>query len=214
VPQIQGVVSNPAAGASLADGSNTQTFLQGKAGELIAAELHGQYYSGSYRGAVQYVTTLTAGTTIPIQAASLASTFTIWNPAGSGKNLELITYSAVFQAATTVVSDVSLYWQAVLANPTALTALTIRNGLLGAGLASVATAYSVATLVGALTIGPTLFGPNTTQSVAGGSNGPAIYRYDFLGTIIVPPNTIITTAGNAAQSQATKQTLIWAEWPV
>jgi len=214
VPQIQGVVSNPASGSSLSDGNTTQSFAQGKAGELLAAEIHGPYYTAAYRGAVQWVTTATAGTTIPVQAASLASTFTIWNPAGSGKNLELITYSAAFEAATMVVSDVSLYFQSNATTPTNLTALTIRAGLLGAGLASIASAYSVATLVGAITIGPSLFGPTTTQSVAGGSSGPALFRYDFNGTILVPPGTIITTAGNAAQSQAAKQTLIWAEWPI
>jgi hypothetical protein len=218
MPVIQVQVNSPSALASLSANTNPSV-LGGRAAELIVAELHSPLYTAAYNGFVNWVTTATGGTTIPVQAASLASTFTVWNPLGSGKNLELIGYSAAFVTATTVVSDVSLYFQTgvgggSVAVPTNLTALTIRNGLLGGGIASVASAYSVATLVGAIVKGPTLFAPTTTQSVAGGSTGPSLFNYQFRGEIIVPPGTLVTTAGNAAQSSAATQTLYWAEWPI
>ena len=102
--------------------------------------------------------------------------------------------------------------------PTVVTAITATraSGLLGAAGQgnSVVQAYSAATLVGAITKGPTLFGPTATQSVVGGTTGPALFTYQFDGKIIVPPGTVITTAGNAAQSQATSQILYWIEWPL
>jgi hypothetical protein len=206
--------------ASIADGLNA-AMLQGKAGELVAAELHGKYYTANYRGLLFYCTTATAGTTIPIQAGSLASTFTFINPLGSGKNMELVSYSAAFEAATMVVSDVSLYYQQIIGLQTAPTVVTAITATRGSGILgtpgqgnSVVQAYSAATLVGAITKGPTLFGPTTTQSVAGGSTGPGLFRYDFDGAVIVPPGTVITTAGTAAQTSAASQILYWIEWPL
>lgn len=219
MPQIQGNVTNVGT-ASNPDGTTTLSFSQGRAGELIDSNLHQIMYQAAYRGCVQWLTTATAGTTIPIQAGSLASTFTVWNPAGSGKNLELIRYSAAFEAATMVVSDVSLYFQTGVGSsasaPTVFTAITATrgNGILGGGLTSVASTYSAATLIGAISKGPTLFGPTAANTIAGNGPGPSLFDYIFYGTILVPPGTIITTAGNAAQSQATSQTLIWAEWPI
>lgn len=203
-----------AIGPSLAPLSQP-AMLGGATAEGIIAQLHGQHYTSARNGRVQWVTTATAGTTIPVQAASLVSTFTLWNPLGSGVNVELITYSLAFEAATTVVSEISLYFQVnvgtTVAVPGTLTALTIRNGLLGGGLASQCTAYSAATLTGAATLllkGPTLMGATAVTSTQIGA------RYDFLGTILVPPGTIVTTAGNAAQASAASQTLIWSEYPV
>lgn len=211
---LQTVVGPPggaaAVGPSIAAGQQPG-LLGGATAEGVYAELHGPYYTSARAGRISWVTNATGGTTIPIQAGSLSSTFTLWNPLGSGVNVELISYSAAFEAASLIVSDVSLYFQTgvgtTIAVPTGLTALTIRNGLLGSGLASQCTAYSAATLVGAITKGPTLFGPTAATSVQIG------IRYDFLGHILVPPGTIVTTAGNAAQTQATSQYLIWAEYP-
>jgi hypothetical protein len=202
---------------SLGDTLNAP-WLMGKAAEGVVAELHGKYYTASYRSLLFWCSTATAGTIIPTQAGSLASTFTFINPLGSGKNMELVTYSAAFQSSIMVVSDVSLYFQTIVGavtQPTTVTLITATRGggVLGTTPASVVTAYSAATLIGAITAGPTLFGPTQTQSVIG-SAGPMLFRYDFDGSIIVPPGTVITTAGNAAQTSAAKQTLIWAEWPI
>jgi hypothetical protein len=194
----------------------------GQSGELLASELHGKFYSAARAGNVFHLNTAAAGTTVPVQTTNLVSTFTIWNPLGSGKNVELIRYSYGLLNATTVVSDVTLYvqpgvGQAVTA-PGTLTLLTIRNALGfnasgGAGITSVCTGYSAATLVNTMGtnmfVGPTLlsFGAVTT------TNATPI-NYDFDGSVILPPGTLATTAGTAAQAQAARQSLSWAEWPV
>jgi hypothetical protein len=210
----------PAGIGSVSATQNTGTpWLGGNAGEGIVADLHLPMYTAAYRGRCFFAATATAGTTIPVQAGSLAATFMIWNPLGSGVNLELLTYTAAFEAATQVVSDVSLYFQAGVGSstvaPTTLgTAITIQNGLLGGGTSPQTKAYAVATLVGAITKGPILFGPTAVNSTAGNASPALPIRYDFRGEIVVPPGTLVTTAGNAAQSQATEQCLFWAEWPI
>jgi hypothetical protein len=87
--QVTGIIAAPS-NTSQTDGTTTQAFLQGKQGELLDAKLHGDFYTQAYRGNLFFGTTATAGTTIPIQASGLASTFTLYNPASSGKILELL----------------------------------------------------------------------------------------------------------------------------
>ena len=193
---------------------------QGPAGELLAAEIHGKFYHPTRAGNVFYLATAAAGTVVPVQATNLVSTFTLWNPLGSGKNIELIRYSYGVLNATTVVSDISMYVQPgvgqTVAAPGTLTLLAIRSAA-GAGatptIASVCTGYSAATLVNV--VGTNLFrGPTMTSFGAVTSTADAPINYDFDGTFIMPPGTLITMAGTAAQTQAGSQCLTWSEWPV
>jgi|SRR5580658_3729043 hypothetical protein len=193
---------------------------QGPAGEMLAAEIHGKYYAPNRGGNVFFLATAAAGTTVPVQASNLVSTFTIWNPIGSGKNIELIRYSYAMLSATAVVSDISLYVQPgvgqTVAAPGTLTLLTIRSAA-GAGatptIASVCTGYSAATLVNV--VGTNIFrGPTLLSLGATAETNAGPLNYDFDGSFILPPGTIATTAGTAAQSAAGSQFLSWAEWPV
>lgn len=210
--QVSGVVNAPS-NSSVPDGTITQALLQGKQGELVDAKLHGDWYTQAYRGNLFWVTTATGGTTIPIQASALASTFTLLNPPASGKNLELVSYSAAFVSATTVVSDVSLYYQTNIGTSNAalasLTTLTTHSANLGGSSVSQAIAYSAATFTGTLTKGPILFGPGATTNT-----NPLPVEYLFNGRIIVPPGTAVTTAGNAAQTSAASQVFFWIENPL
>lgn len=209
--QISGIVSPPS-NTSVADGTSNQAFLQGKQGEMLTAYLHGTNYTQAYRGNQFFATTATAGTTVPIQASSLVGTFVLLNPLGSGKNVELMRYLLGLLNATTVVSDVSLYFQTQIGSVnTALattTALTSRACLLGGSAASQAVVYSAATFTGALTKGPTLvsFGATSTSNAG-------VIQHTFEGSIIVPPGCAVALAGNAAQTQAMQHTIFWNENP-
>lgn len=208
-------------GSTLADGVGLSVNSAGRSSEALTADVHGQFYNMAVRGVLFFGTTVTAGTTIPVMATNLVSTFTLLNPAGSGKNLVLYKYALAHTTATTVVGDVSLYYQIGVGGATtalaSLTALVAKNCLLGGGLASVANLYSAATMTGALGTtgsgniakGPTLatFGAVTTTN-----NQPVEYRFD--GGLILPPGTVVTTAGNAAQTAAMNQTFWWSELPI
>ena len=78
----QGIVVDPSAGGSF-DGS-TGTLNMGRANEALVASLHGKYFEQCYRGNVYAISTVTAGVVIKI-ASTLTPTFSVWNPAGSGK---------------------------------------------------------------------------------------------------------------------------------
>ena len=200
-------------------GSNVPT-AQGPAGELLAAEIHGKYYHPNRSGNLYFLATAAPGTVVPVQATNMVSTFTLWNPLGSNKNIELIRYSYGVLNATTVVADISLYVQPgvgqTVAAPGTLTLLSIRSGNGGVatpGVPSVCTGYSAATLVDL--VGTNLFrGPTMTSFGAVTSTADAPINYDFDGSFIVPPGCLITFAGTAAQTQAGSQFLSWAEWPL
>jgi len=202
-----------------AAGTNVPT-AQGPAGELLAAEIHGKFYHPNRAGNVFYLATAAAGTVVPVQATNLVSTFTLWNPLGSNKNIELIRYSYGVLNATTVVSDISMYVQPgvgqTVAAPGSLTLLSIRSAAGGSAtptVASVCSGYSAATLVNV--VGTNIFrGPTMTCFGAVTTTAAAPINYDFDGSFILPPGTLVTFAGTAAQSQAGSQCLTWAEWPV
>lgn len=208
-------------GASLGDGIALANQVTGRSSEQLVSDTHGPLYNLAVRGNLFFATTAVAGTTIPVMATNLVSTFTLWNPAGSGKNAILYRYNLAHTTTVTVVGDISLYYQVGIGGattaPGTLTALVSKNCLLGAGNASLVTAYSAATLTGALgtsglgniSKGPTMvtFGAVTTSD-----NEPV--DYDFKGGLILPPGTLVTTAGAAAQTAPMNQTFWWAEVPI
>lgn len=214
MPVIYGAVGAPSS-TSAADGSN-QPFLQGKAGELIAAELHGKWYTNAYRGNVFIGSTALAGTVIPVNASGLVSTFTLWNPLGSGKNLELISYDLGIAGTTTaVIGSVALVGQigvgAAIVIPTSQTALTPINALIGAGSAPQAKLLSAGTLTGTPSVFASL---GISFGTTGATPGPATAHYEFDGKLIIPPGVLITTVSTAAQTQAMQQQFVWAEVPI
>lgn len=201
--------------SSIPDGG-TSTALAGKQGEQIVTELHGKWYTQAYRGNVFIGSTALAGTVIPINAASLVSTFTLWNPLGSGKNLELISYDLGIAGTTTaVIGSIGLVFQAAVGAaiviPTSQTALTPINAVIGLGNAPVAKLLSAGTLTGT----PSVLGSlGISFGTTGATPGPATAHYEFDGKMIVPPGVLITTVSTAAQTQAMQQQFIWAEVPV
>lgn len=211
----EGLVTTAPAGTS--SNNTQQTISLGRANEQIITQLHGKYYTAALAGKVFVLATAVAGTTIPVQATNLVSTFTLLNPITSTVNVELIDYSLGITNATTVVGDISLYYQVgVGTTNTALattTALTIRNALLGAGGSAVSLGYSAATFTN--TVGTNFFRVYNLSSfgaVTTTNAGPI--RTEFDGKLILTPGTAITVAASAAQTQADTQTLTFAEWPV
>lgn len=197
-----------------AQGANP-ALATGPQGELLTAEVRGKYASATRAGNVFSLATAVAGVTIPVQATNVASTFSLWNPNTSTKNVELISLALGITNATTVVADIGLYYQSGLTSPGGtLTALTIRNTNLGStAIGSVCTGYSANTLVS--TTGTNLFRLCTLTSfgaVTTTNAGPI--KVEFDGKIIMPPGSLVTVLGSAAQTQAMCLDLIFAEWPL
>src|SRR3990167_8086524 len=79
-----------------------------KEGGQIVGELHGRWYEAALRGNLFMAYTVIAGVALPVAAATLNSKFTLHNPAGSGKNIELVTFTMGVDSATTVVNGIGL----------------------------------------------------------------------------------------------------------
>lgn len=174
----------------LADGVNAPA-RQGKGGELIVTELHGKYYEQSYRGNV-FVATQTAGVILSTVAGTAAS-FSLYNPANSGKYLSLIRWDTVLTvAAGTPV--IGAYMLAVNTNPIAAavtgTAVVPTPGIVGGTANAVGRPLTSATLPA----NPTLyraFVNHLTGAITTLPNMPGFFL-EFDGTCLIAPGCAIS----------------------
>lgn len=193
-----------------------------KEGATVATELHGKYYEAAMRGRVFHAATVKAGSIIPVAAATLASVFTLRNPASSNKNIELISFTWGSSAATVVVNTTGLMIQRNLTAgegvPTSLTAGAI--DALGLGGTTAANFYTVATLTNAAV--PGVQAPATPRipfycmmsngATTDTTKGDVTHYFD--GKIILGPDSLCAPCMSIANSVVTNCSLVWAEWPV
>lgn len=181
----------------------------GKQQDAYVSELHGKYYSAAYAGNVFTTSVPAAGTlTIPTTLATLASKFCILNPAGSGKNLELIRFDYFINSATEVVNVIGLTKsQQAVALLGTLTAGVINNVTFG-GLASVANFYVAATHTDTPVWFKSLIGVNATAV------GLFANSYIFDGSVIIPPGYCIDVVASAGAQANSLCDMMWAEWPI
>lgn len=203
MPVFYGQV-NPPSNISNADGSNAPA-LQGKSGEMLDSNLHGKWYTSAYRGRVFQTGVLIAGVTIPVNTTT-APTFTLYNPLGSGVNLELISLDVGFPAANASTVGTLLGTTGVQ-TPTAVTAGNIYSTLIGAGAVPQAKFYTAATIVAI-----TQHMPLINFSTVTGTGNPI--HVDFDGRIILAPGSLFTLTSTPVQGAASLPALSWAEYPV
>lgn len=207
MPQIQGVVAAPSS-ASIPDGTSVNTFLQGKAAELVDAKLRGDYFTANYRGRMFWAATAAAGNTIPISSTT-APVFTLYNPFGSGTVVELLRLNIGITNATTVVSPLLLaYISGLLVGPTSVTSRAVTSANLGLATTTPVTQYyTAATLAAAATTFITI------GSVAAAAGALPNYNYDLNGSVILQPGSLVHVCGTAAQTSASAISACFAEWP-
>lgn len=203
MPYIQGQVGS-GGNVSASDGSNP-TMLQGKFGELIVAEQHGKWYTAAYRGRVFSTGVLIAGVTIPVNTTT-APTFTLYNPAQSGVNLELISLDVGWPAAAASVVG-TLLGSTGVQTPTSVTAGNIYSLAIGGGAATKAAFYTAATIV-AITQHMPLLNISTVTDTMNPSH------VDFDGRVILTPGSLFTLTSTPVQTAVAMPALTWAESPV
>src|SRR6185369_7427705 len=150
MPIDQGIVINP--GTSNQPDGFFPIKGFGRQNDQYVSDVHGKWYNAAYRGKLYRGSTAATGTTIPVSTAT-AATFTLYNPIGSGVNVELVKYVSSVQNATHVVSSVML---GIITNlvvaPTSVTTLVTGPAMLGASGVAQAQLYSIATLAAQATI--------------------------------------------------------------
>lgn len=198
----------------LAEGRAGQTTVQDGAdrelrlvrtGAVAVADAHGRHYDAVTRGNC-FVVSQQAAAALGTALTATAVTLTLYNPAGSGKNLVLLQATLAIPVATTAgfvayaVNDTPA--QAV---PATTTATTIRNAQLGSGNASVARAYTAATLPAAPVAVRVLAGIISTTP---GGVHTIVDNVD--GGIILTSNTAVTIQGVTTNATGVIS-LLWEE---
>lgn len=203
MPQSFSVVGPPS-NSSAPDGQQAP-ILGGKAGEQIVAELHGKWYTSTYRGRVFSTGVLIAGVTIPVNTTT-APTFTLFNPPQSGVNCELISLDVGWPAAAASVAGTLLGTTGVQ-TPTAVTAGNIYATAIGGGGLPKAAFYTAATIV-AITQHMPLLNITATTDIMTASH------YEFDGTIMLTPGSLFTLTSTPTQTAVALPALRWAEYPI
>lgn len=201
--------------------NNITPMLGGRAGEAVVAELHGKYYTQASRGNVFIGSSAYGGVVVPIYSTT-APTFGLWNPSGSGKNAVLISLAATMSSiGTEAVTGLGLGYSTGVGSSIATGAPVTAwntgapvNALLGSGKASKMLFSPAGT--NTLTAGSTfLMNLGMFIEAATAGNGKWNYKYDFNGTIIVPPSVLIHVVGvPLAPGSTYGLTLLWEEVPI
>lgn len=189
--------------------------------QQMADNLHGKYFSQALRGNVYHGSTAAAGVVVPI-STTLTPTFSLWNPAGSGVNLELINVKVLWSATTAALGG--LLWMytpnagsgiSTTAPFVAFGSGTAANGLVGAGTGKARLASGgTTTLVAAATM-LTNLGASITATTAATATGPGWqWKDDYDGSIILPPSTAIHLMASTAILITATISVAWAEVPV
>lgn len=187
----------------------TKVVRVGDDGSLVAQN---RYAELANRGLVYSASR--AAVTIPVNAATLVSVFGLYNPAGSGKMVELIEAEAHAVLATTVVNALGLYYSngsnASGATFTTQLQSAVENGRAGEGIASVCRFYSAVTHVGTPALLDLIGG---WGAVTDGGATPIRKAWD--GKILLPPGTLASLAMTTAASTSSGITALlrWAETP-
>ena len=192
-----------APGTEIAAGFDTR-------GALLTNGFGGPYAELCRQGKVYYCSK--AAFTMPVNAATLGSLFTIYNPPGSNVNLEMIETNVATVTATTVVDGCGRYYSsaAQTAAGTFTTLGTVSNALLN-GPTGQAQFYSSYTASGTPALGRLVGGWGAVTDP-----GPNTVTKDFWGSLIVPPGTAVHLAMTTAASTGSGITAdtLWAEIPI
>ncbi len=198
--------------------------LQGKQSEIVTSQLHGKYYTQTYRGNVFWFTI--ANSSIPGLSPTPPQDipFSLYNPVESGVNVVLFKYVLGYRSGNSLQgSNVSFaaYGIPNKANDVDLFNFTFtpssgRNALLGGGRKNKAVVGDIS-LSSAVQNGETdIFtaGISETQTSAASSTNMMSLVVNFNGSMIVPPGILLYTKYTGitgATNNTFTQTLVWEE---
>ena len=217
--QLSGIV-NPPSSTSIPDG-NQPIALQGKAAEILDANLHAKYYTQAYRNNA-FIGATAAGGVVPPNYSTTGQTFGLWNVGGNSKNaiLQSIDFGLV-TLGTPAVSSLALSWTpnagAALATG-GISAFTqgvpVTGKLNNTGGNTVLFTPSAATSLASTFLMPLPFSYFSTTTTTVATFASQLMHYDFDGGLIVPPNTALWVCANILTGSTWNIALRWYEAPV
>lgn len=194
--------------------------------------MFGQHFSDTYAGRVFSQAATPLGLAIPIYTATaIAGGMPIWNPPGSNVNVELISVDVDYGSGTAAFASVGLMAGplqsiATASGCSAFANTTPANGMLLGGNASKCSSSNAGavTVTAGVATAPSLgtVGAGWVRSLAsinleaatGTAHGTGIQRYDFQGTVIVPPGVLVYLAATLASVALYASTIVWKEIPI
>ena len=183
-------------------------FQQGHDSELVTADFHGRYYTAAYNGRLYMAS---SGSVAPGTAlATTAQALLLFNPAGSGVNLEVVKCSVGLISATAYGAGYYVYAGVASAIPTG-TKLAVSNGLVGNAATGVGQAWTGATPTAPVQLrasGLSLL-PFTGSSVL----TPPPLIEELAGEFVVIPGTVFafTFIGGAGTAPLANHSISWIE---
>lgn len=206
---IGGVTRNPLQEQNT-DGTQVTASL-GRHGHLHTADIHGQYFAATGRGAV-FSACAAGGTGVAILApGGTTAGFMFYNPVGTGMNMEILEICAAPKTATDVVDVIGLEYGTV---PSAVgTADTVISQLIGGTSQTAQGKAAHGSTIAAMTVLRWL--PIFVQTTAGVMQGSMV-TYQPNGSLVLAPGGAINIMANPT-TQGTNlwmQHVIWAEWPI
>lgn len=187
-------------------------------GAAVVGELNGKYYEATRRGQMFIYSTAAAG----VLLAGTTTTYfgpMLWNPCGSGRDLQIIRVVVGDVSGTTVRGHLAYHFltgtgsQPATGSPI-LTATFVApvNGYVGSGLGS---AMKWSPAVGTYTAAPTYLAPmsvNVGVAAPGATNGIMVDDVD--GRIVLPQCTAFFVGANAGVTLTAAVTIYGIEMPV
>jgi hypothetical protein len=209
MPIAQGTVglANAAVGTTPPGGVQ-----QGRQSEVITADLHGRKYTAAYNGLVYIASTAVAGVA-PGTAFSTTPPLVLWNPPGSGVNLELLRFFFGYVSGTLGPGTICIGQGPQATKPTTGTQLVPVNSQLGNSKTGAGQAFQGSTLLQA----PTMVRPSLViGAYVGGATlqPPLVDELD--GELLVTPGNFAAFQGVAGAGSTPLGLfgLTWAENPV
>ncbi len=220
---IQGTTRMP----SDMSGTDGQPYdlLLGKQSEGIFSELHGKYYTQTYRGRL-WSASLATATAIPALATNATPNFFVVNPAGNMTNVVLVRLNVGFVAGTGIAGQIGYAYLpnaggggvGTLAPFSAFSTVAagIKSGKIGQLYAGNIMFGSAATIGGVVPSALTLWRwSNLSQGAPITTTATAYSLFeDFDGTAILPPNTGFALVATAAIAETMMISLIAYEAPL
>ncbi len=172
----------------------------------------GKYADLARAGRVFIGSTLAAGAAVPISTGT-AGTFALWNTS-TNRAAELIRCNIGYTSGTVGVGHFGLgliqagFNIGTLAPLSVFTDGVARNALTTGGTSAMRFAPLAFTATAAFSSEYLWFGnayPSTTASAA------SVIQYDFDGTVIVMPGTLVHIVSSVAQAGVFSKSLVWAE---
>lgn len=195
----------------------------GEERQLVVDLMHGKHYQDAKRGRVFSQAATPLGLAIPIYTATaIAGGMPIWNPPNSGVDVELIEVGIGYGSGTADFGSIGVMGRkleaiATGAIMTALAATTPFNGLLFNGQASRVQSSNAGTCT--VTAGAAGDWVRTVASInleaaTGTAHGTLSVKYDFDGTLIVPPGVLVYIAATKASVALYATHVTWKEIPL